>query len=240
MTVIPRQPLRYAVALAATALLVSGCGIGAELDREVNPDREPTSGAARPGPSGTAGPSDLSLGPTGGPSTPTEPPCPKSGVSMAPGMVSATMGLRAMSVRAINCGKDVLELNGYPDIRVRGVDRQLFDVTVLKGTEPITAMDDPGPSRIRLKPGQSAYTSLVWRYSAVDASTLRGSGVYVEIGPAKGAPRETIEPDGGLDIGETGMLGTTAWQRSPEDDGGETGADGGRPTAGPSSATPAG
>ncbi|MFI2614880.1 DUF4232 domain-containing protein [Streptomyces sp. NPDC018584] len=221
MTVIPRQPLRYAVALSATALLVSGCGLGAEIDREVNPEREPTPGATRPAPSGTATPRDLSLGPepTVGPSTPTAPPCPKSGVTMSPGMVTATMGLRAMSVRAINCGKGVRELNGYPDIRVRGLDRQLFDVTVLKGTEPITSMENPEPSRIRLKPGQSAYTSLVWRYSAVDASTKRGSGVYVEIGPAKGAPRETIEPDGGLDIGETGMLGTTAWQRSPEDDG---------------------
>ncbi|MGA4845711.1 DUF4232 domain-containing protein [Streptomyces sp. G5(2025)] len=220
MTAIPGQPLRYAVALAATALLVSGCGLGAELDREVNPEREPTSGATSPEPSDAAGPADLSLGPqpTDAPADPSSPPCPKSGVSVSPGMVSAATGLRAMSVKATNCGKGVRELNGYPDIRVRGVDRELFDVTVLKGTEPVTTMDDPGPSRVRLKPGQSAYTSLVWRYSAVDASTLHGSGVYVEIGTAKGAPRQTIEPDGGLDIGETGMLGTTAWQRSPEDD----------------------
>ncbi|MGV9878853.1 DUF4232 domain-containing protein [Streptomyces sp. NPDC003006] len=192
--------------LTVTALLMSGCGLSAELDREVNPEREPTAP--------TPAPTTSTLAPTA--PAPTAPPCPKSGLSVSPGMVTAAMGLRAMSVTLTNCGKGVRELNGYPDIRVRGVDRQLFDVTVLKGTEPVTTMDDPGPSRVRLRPGESAYTSLVWRYSAVDAATKRGSGVYVEIGPAKGAPRRTIEPEGGLDIGETGMLGTTAWQRSPE------------------------
>ncbi len=201
------------------ALLISGCGLSAELDREANPEREPNPGASQPEPADPAPPTDLSLGPDTPPSAaPSTPSCPKSGVSMSPGMVTAAMGLRAMSVTLTNCGKGVRELNGYPDIRVRGLDRQLFDVTVLKGTEPVTTMDDPGPSRVKLRPGQSAYTSLVWRYSAVDASTKAGSGVYVEIGPAKGAARQTIEPDGGLDIGETGMLGTTAWQRGPDDD----------------------
>ncbi|WP_440582049.1 DUF4232 domain-containing protein [Streptomyces flavofungini] len=115
----------------------------------------------------------------------------------------------------------------------RGLDRQLFHVTVLKGTEPVTTMDDPGPRRVRLRPGESAYTSLVWRYSAVDAATREGSGVYVEIGPAEGAPRQTIEPEGGLDIGETGLLGTTAWQRSPRAEEG-AGAAGTRPAPPPS------
>ncbi|MFJ2768905.1 DUF4232 domain-containing protein [Streptomyces sp. NPDC087300] len=242
MTVIPR-PLRHAVALSATALLVAGCGLSAELDREANPEREPTAtdtgsgpGSAGPAPTASAshGPEDVELGPDA-PATGT-PRCPKSGVTMSPGMVTATMGLRAMSVTVTNCGKGTRQLNGYPDIRVRGVDKQLFRVNVLKGTEPVTTMDDPGPRRVTLKPGESAYTSLVWRYSAVDAATLAGSGVYVEIGTGKGAARQTIEPDGGLDIGETGMLGTTAWQRSPEDE--LAGRPGDRPTA-PAPSTPA-
>ncbi|MEV5982544.1 DUF4232 domain-containing protein [Streptomyces sp. NPDC052114] len=225
MTVVPRS-LRRAGALTATALLLAGCGLSEELDREANPERTPAPVATRPDPTPTdpgAGlPGDASRGP-GAPS-PTAGGCPRSGVTTAPGMVTAAMGLRAMSVTVTNCGKDVRVLNGYPDIRVRGVDRQLFDVTVLKGTEPVTTMDDPGPRRVELEPGESAYTSLVWRYSAVDAATRSGSGVYVEIGTAKGAPRRTIEPDGGLDIGETGMLGTTAWQKSPSDDTGRDGA----------------
>ncbi|MEU7576873.1 DUF4232 domain-containing protein [Streptomyces sp. NPDC041068] len=215
------RPLGHAAALSLGALLLAGCGLSEELDREANPERRPTPTATSPAPapsapSATARPTD----PPRGPDTPPDAAerCPKSGVTMSPGMVTAAMGLRAMSVTLTNCGKGTREVNGYPDIRVRGVDRELFDVTVLKGTEPVTTMDDPGPSRVTLKPGESAYTSLVWRYSAVDASTQRGSGVYVEIGPAEGAPRQTIEPDGGLDIGETGMLGTTAWQKSPSDD----------------------
>ncbi|CAM5340675.1 hypothetical protein SALBM135S_00821 [Streptomyces alboniger] len=113
-------------------------------------------------------------------------------------MVTAAMGLRAMSVTLTNCGTGVREVNGYPDIRVRGLDKQLFAVTVLKGTEPVTTMDDPGPGRVHLRPGESAYTSLVWRYSAVDAATRDGSGVYVDIAPAKGTPAQTIEDRGRL------------------------------------------
>lgn len=202
--------------LAAAPLLLAGCGLSAELDREANPARETPTAAVTP--DRPAEPSGRTPGPTE-PPAPSATPCPASGWRMSPGMVTAAMGLRAMSVTLTNCGKGVREVNGYPDIRVRGLDRQLFSVTVLKGTEPVTTMDDPGPRRVRLRPGQSAYTSLVWRYSAVHAATREGSGVYVEIGPAKGAARQTIEPDGGLDIGETGMLGTTAWQRGPEGDG---------------------
>ncbi|QEU90668.1 DUF4232 domain-containing protein [Streptomyces kanamyceticus] len=241
MTVIPR-PFRQALALSATALLVAGCGLSAELDREANPEREPRTEATRPEPTRSApgAPGDLPPSPDGPSATaspaPATPRCPKSGVTMSPGMVTAAMGLRAMSVTVTNCGKGVRQVNGYPDIRVRGLDKQLFRVNVLKGTEPVTTMDDPGPRRVTLKPGESAYTSLVWRYSAVDAATREGSGVYVEIGTGKGAARQTIEPDGGLDIGETGMLGTTAWQRSPADEGPRR--PDARPTA-PAPSTPA-
>ncbi|MEU6123840.1 DUF4232 domain-containing protein [Streptomyces sp. NPDC047123] len=240
MTAVPSS-VRRAAALVAAGLLLAGCGLSEELDREMNPGRasDPVatpsapsaatpSGANATAPSGTAptglGTPPVIAGPSGSvagrpgerrPSATATGRCPRSGLTMSPGMVTAAMGLRAMSVTATNCGDRVRTVDGYPDIRVRGLDHELFAVTVLTGTEPVTTMDDPGPRRIALEPGQSAYTSLVWRYSAVDAGTRRGSGVYVEIGPGKGAPRRTVEPDGGLDIGETGMLGTTAWQRSP-------------------------
>ncbi|CAM5703205.1 hypothetical protein SALBM135S_07571 [Streptomyces alboniger] len=39
-------------------------------------------------------------------------------------------------------------------------------------------------------PGVRAHLALVWRYSACfDAATRDGSGVYVDIAPAKGTPR---------------------------------------------------
>ncbi|WP_328404691.1 hypothetical protein OHS70_36185 [Streptomyces sp. NBC_00390] len=44
--------------------------------------------------------------------------------------------------------------------------------------------------------------------------TQRGSGVYVEIAPTAGVDRQTVQPEGGLDVGDTGLLGTTAWQKA--------------------------
>ncbi|SDM06847.1 Protein of unknown function [Streptomyces wuyuanensis] len=131
-------------------------------------------------------------------------------------MVSTAMGLRAMPVTITNCGTRDRQLNGYPDVRVRDAENRPMDVTVLKGPGPITQLEDPGPHPVPLRPGESARSVFVWRYSAVDAATLRGSGVYVEIGARAGDARQTVEPDGGLDIGETGLLGTTAWQKVPE------------------------
>ncbi|MFF9909316.1 DUF4232 domain-containing protein [Streptomyces sp. NPDC013457] len=203
---------RYGILLAAAALLTTaGCGLGAELDREADPERTgahaveapPPMEVPAPGPSGPGAPPDP---------TATE-GCPESGVRVTTGMVNVAMGLRAMPVTLTNCGTGEQRVNGYPDVRVRDVERRPMDVTVLKGPGPITTLDDPGPHPVALKPGESARSVFVWRYSAVEASTLRGSGVYVEIAPAAGAERRTVVPEGGLDIGETGLLGTTAWEK---------------------------
>ncbi|MEU9861175.1 DUF4232 domain-containing protein [Streptomyces sp. NPDC047971] len=208
MTVIP---VRHGLTLAAAAVLATGCGLGAELDREADPERTAAGVSAAPSVTG------VPVAPTAEPPLPAPAEgCPATGVKVGTGMVNAAMGLRAMPVTLTNCGAGEQRLNGYPDVRVRDVNRARMDVTVLKGTGPITTLDDPGAHPVTLKPGESARSVFVWRYSAVDAATLRGSGVYVEIGPAPGAPRQTVEPEGGLDIGDTGMLGTTAWQKVVE------------------------
>ncbi|MFJ3582122.1 DUF4232 domain-containing protein [Streptomyces sp. NPDC090127] len=214
MTVISaRRGLPLAAVAVLTAALTTGCGLGAELDREADPERTGAQARATP----PAGPTDaplLGTRPGAGDASPTAARgCPATGVKVTTGMVSATMGLRAMPVTLTNCGAGERRVDGYPDVRVRDVDREPMDVTVLKGPGPITQLDDPGPHPVTLKPGESARSVFVWRYSAVDAATLRGSGVYVEIAPAPGAARETVEPEGGLDIGDTGLLGTTAWQK---------------------------
>ncbi|MGW2201591.1 DUF4232 domain-containing protein [Streptomyces sp. NPDC001774] len=203
----PRLVLLLVVALLTTA----GCGLGAELDREADPERTGAHASeVRP-------PMEV---PVPGPSDPGAPPapnatdgCPASGVRVTTGMVNVAMGLRAMPVTLTNCGTGEQRVNGYPDVRVRDVARRPMDVTVLKGPEPVTRLDDPGPHPVALKSGESARSVFVWRYSAVDVSTGRGSGVYVEIAPAAGAERQTVVPEGGLDIGETGLLGTTAWEK---------------------------
>lgn len=217
--------LRRAVVLAASAaVLATGCGLSAELDREADPARtgadtrpgRPAPGPPVPDPPGSRPSSDVrdpSREAAGERPPPGAHDCPASGVRVSTGMVSATMGLRAMPVTITNCGTRDQRLNGYPDVRVRDADKRPMDVTVLEGPEPITRLDDPGPHPVPLRPGESARSVFVWRYSAVDAATLRGSGVYVEIGPGAGAARQTVEPEGGLDIGETGLLGTTAWTK---------------------------
>ncbi|MFD7326695.1 DUF4232 domain-containing protein [Streptomyces sp. NPDC059875] len=198
--------MRHVLIPAAVAVLTTGCGLAAELDREANPERTTARPTSRPS---MAGPPPRVETPA-----PTAPQgCPAIGLTVSTGMVNAAMGLRAMPVTLTNCGAREQRLNGYPDVRVRDVNRERMDVTVLKGPGPITTLDDPGPHPVTLNPGESARSVFVWRYSAVDAATQRGSGVYVEIGPAAGADRQTVEPDGGLDVGETGLLGTTAWQK---------------------------
>ncbi|MGW6563782.1 DUF4232 domain-containing protein [Streptomyces sp. NPDC054975] len=207
---------RHGLVLAAAALLTAGCGLGAEIDREVNPERTGLRTAAGPSgvPTRDGGRAGLGAAPRAERPSPTAPQgCPATGMKVTTGMVDAAMGLRSMPVTVTNCGKGEQRVNGYPDVRVRDVNQEPMDVTVLKGPAPITQLDDPGPHLVTLKPGEAARSVFVWRYSAVDAATRRGSGVYVEIAPAAGVARQTVEPDGGLDIGETGLLGTTAWQK---------------------------
>ncbi|GAA3367597.1 hypothetical protein GCM10020367_02500 [Streptomyces sannanensis] len=200
--------------LTTVAALTSGCGLSAELEREADPAR--TGARTQPQPSGTgpsAGARTLPPGDVAPTASVDAQGCPDTGVLVSTGVVNAAMGLRAMPVTLTNCGERDYLLNGYPDVRVRDVDRKRMDVTVLKGPGPITQLDDPGPHLVTLKPGESARSVFVWRYSAVDAATRRGSGVYVEIAPAVGGGRQTVRPEGGLDIGDTGLLGTTAWQK---------------------------
>ncbi|WP_367046294.1 DUF4232 domain-containing protein [Streptomyces sp. Je 1-332] len=159
--------------------------------------------------------------------------CPASGVRVEPGMVEAAMGLRAMRVTVTNCGKGVYRLKGYPKLRVLDERREPLDVQILEGPEPVTTMDDPGPHPVSLKRGEEAHTVLVWRNTVTDTTTTAVSGTYLEVTPAPGTRPGTVTPEGGIDLGNTGRIGTTAWQRSPADD-----ADPSRPTA-PAPSTPA-
>lgn len=214
MTVI--RPGRALLLAGCLALLTSGCGLAAELDRERDPARtnqEPPPPSSAP----TAAPDGLRPVPTGAPEPSQAPDCPDTGVSVSTGMVSSAMGLRAMTVTLTNCGTRDMRLNGYPSVQVLDVDRKPMDVSVLKGTEPVTSMDDPGTHPVTLKPGDAARSSFVWRYSAVNAATQEGSGVHVRIAPDPRTAKQTVQPEGGLDIGDTGFLGTTAWQAKGPD-----------------------
>lgn len=161
------------------------------------------------------------------------PSCPATGVRVRSGMVNAAMGLRAMDVTVTNCGKRTYRLNGYPKLRVLDEHREPLDVQILEGPKPVTQMDDPGPHPVALKPGEVAQTVLVWRNTVTDTTTTAVSGTYLEVTPAPGTRPGTVTPQGRIDLGNTGRIGTTAWQKSPADD-----ADPSRPTA-PAPSTPA-
>ncbi|MFF1712333.1 DUF4232 domain-containing protein [Streptomyces sp. NPDC058268] len=232
--------------LAAVVLLTSGCGLSEELDRERDPGRtapaEEDRSTAEGGVAAPTGPDS----PTGDPvqTAPPEVPgvsdapsasCPASGVRIEAGIVSAAMGLRAMSVTLTNCGKDTYRLKGYPKLRVLDEHREPLDVQILEGTEPImTRDDDPGAHHsVSLKRGQQAYTVLAWRNTVTDTTTTAVSGTYLKVTPAPGTSPATVTPEGRIDLGNTGRIGTTAWQRSPADE-----TDSSRPTA-PAPSTPA-
>ncbi|BBC31758.1 hypothetical protein SGFS_030520 [Streptomyces graminofaciens] len=212
---------------AALTLLVSGCGLSAELDRERDPGRAEPSPSASPAGTEAAGTwpsempdlsvSELDVQPTEVPTPDPSSPCPGSGVRIRPELVATAMGLRAMGVTLTNCGKKTYTLNGYPELEVLDAESEPAAVRVLKGSGPITtAVPDLGPHAVTLKPGESARTELVWRNTVTEADTPAVNAPYLRVTPAKGRPAEIVAPDGGIDLGNTGRLGRTAWAKVAE------------------------
>ncbi|MFE7763364.1 DUF4232 domain-containing protein [Streptomyces sp. NPDC057438] len=209
MIPIPVRRAFRVLLVAALTPAVAGCGLAEELDRERDPDRTEPSAAVSS--AGTGAPEGSRVPePTG--SAPAT-ACSPSGVRMVPGLVEAAMGLRAMGVVLTNCGTKPYTLKGYPAIRLLDAEGQPYDdVRVLRGSRHLTTgVPDFGPRTVTLKPGESARTELVWRNTVDEADT---PGVYaptLSIAPQPGRPAELLDPEGDIDLGTTGRLGTTAW-----------------------------
>ncbi|MFG2497782.1 DUF4232 domain-containing protein [Streptomyces sp. NPDC048441] len=220
------MPFRRVAVLSAVVLLATGCGLSEELERERDPGR--TAPVEDPETPETPEAAESGRGGAGsvGATAPSPSACPASGVLIRSGMVEAAMGLRAMRVTLTNCGERAYRLNGYPKLRVLDEHRAPLDVQILEGPQPVTQLDDPGPHPVALKPGEAAHTSLVWRNTVTDTTTTAVSGTYLEVTPARGARPGTVTPEGRIDLGNTGRIGTTAWQKTPADD-----ASAARPTA---------
>lgn len=211
--------LRSAAGLLAVSLLAAGCGLSDEPDRESDPGRRPdTAPATVPAVPSITMPAPVRTGARPGePTRPTVPGtsrCPASGVRVAAGRVDAAMGLRGMTVRLTNCGKKPYRLGGYPVLTVLDDNREPLDIQVLKGPGKITALDDPGPHPVSLARGESATTSLVWRNLVTDPTVTAVNAPYLRITPVAGGPTTVLAVDGGLDLGTTGRLGTTAWKKA--------------------------
>ncbi|MGW0709495.1 DUF4232 domain-containing protein [Streptomyces sp. NPDC002643] len=214
-----------AMPVAVLAMTVTGCGLSAEIERERDPARAESFASATPTGTPAAGTwpsdlpdvsvSDLDL-PYG--DVPTDSSaataCPGSGARIRPEPVEAAMGLRAMRVTLTNCGTGTYTLDGYPELQLLDSDSEPVDVRVLKGTEQITTgVPDPGPVPVTLKSGESAKTVLAWRNTVTEGNTPAVDAPYLKVTPAEGRPSEIVTPDGGIDLGNTGRLGVTAWEK---------------------------
>ncbi|MER5470106.1 DUF4232 domain-containing protein [Streptomyces sp. NPDC002935] len=210
--------VRPVVLACLMVTVTSGCGLGAELDRERDPER-----TAAPVPSavGTDASDPLRIEPPELPSSvPVPSPsgsvpglqgsgCPRSGLRLATGPVNAAMGLRATTLVLTNCGKRPYAVDGYPDVvGVLGPEgAPITGVHDVVGTDKVPmAPEDPGPSPFTLRPGDSARAGLYWRMAAED-------GTYLRVAPHKGQGVVTLPLADPFDIGPENTLGTTAWTR---------------------------
>ncbi|MFI0235426.1 DUF4232 domain-containing protein [Streptomyces sp. NPDC016845] len=226
MTIKGKASLGRAVGLMATALFVAACGTqapdgpaaaadsGARVDGyRVHADSLETvtpapygsvdvRGAGRPGAASASAPAASG-------------PCPDSGMRITAGDAESAMGLRVLAVTLTNCGKATFDLYGYPRLTLLDEDGAPVErVQVLEGADAVTTgIRDDGPRHITVRPGEAASTSWVWRNTYDDTTHAPVTVERVVVDPALGRGTTTVTPDGGLDLGSTGRLGTTAWRK---------------------------
>ncbi|WP_330273439.1 DUF4232 domain-containing protein [Lentzea sp. NBC_00516] len=149
----------------------------------------------------------------------TETPSCDTGLRFVTNVTDAAMGLRVMSVEAVNCGVEPLQLNGYPQVKLFGEEREPLDVEILDGSGGIASLEgfDDAPQPITVQPGERAKSAFVWRntHASVDPPQV---GKYVDMAAAPGGtwqPLVATTPEGRIlvDLGSTGRLGVRAWYR---------------------------
>ncbi|MGQ5259365.1 DUF4232 domain-containing protein [Micromonospora sp. ZYX-F-536] len=187
-------------AAVATALLLGAC---APADH-----RGQAGDATSPPPGRTTAPS-----PT--PSAYVSPPfwCPESGVRIRSRGSDAAMGLRALGLELVNCGDRPYRIEGHPSLRVLDEDRKPIILRVLPGAKEITAGFDQPPREVVLGPGERAVATVLWRNLVTDSTVVATNGTYLRVAPAAGQPAEDVDPDGPIDVGNTGRIGVSAWKK---------------------------
>ncbi|QCX79995.1 hypothetical protein C9F11_32045 [Streptomyces sp. YIM 121038] len=227
-----------ALGAVAVALLVSGCGRQDGSGGSGGHGRGGGPGAGVPSQPVTADSLDpdaprYGAEPAERPAQPSRDCTGRTGTLLEPGPVDSAMGLRAMTVWLTHCGTGTYRLDGYPTLQVLAEDGTAFDVHSLRGAQAVTTgVEDPGPHPVTLRHGESATAGVVWRNTYANTTKAPVEGARLQVLPAPGRPARTIAPDGGIDLGSTGRIGTTAWRKAAA----ESGA--GRPT-GPAPSTPA-
>jgi Protein of unknown function (DUF4232) len=194
----------------AALLAVGGCGTRTQAGAEGTSTRPSIGRVTRPPlPPGPTNGFHRYGGPTTSPPAAPTAPCPASGLRATAAEPDAASGLRALEVSVVNCGATSRTVSGYPTVRVLAAGGTALPVTVHRGASVTTAIDDPAPTTLTLRPGQTALTVLAWRNtvtdSTVDAET--GAALAVTVGGHPQVLPVTV------DLGNTGRLDVTAWRR---------------------------
>ncbi|MEU0549547.1 DUF4232 domain-containing protein [Micromonospora sp. NPDC005979] len=162
----------------------------------------------------TGPPPKVTTAPSVSPSASVEPvaACPPSGVRIRSTGGDAAMGLRALGVELVNCGDRPYRLNGYPTVWVLDEQRKPIILAVVNWAKDITSGFDQPPQPITLQKGERAVASVLWRNLVTDSTVVATDGAYLSVAPAAGQQAQDVDPDGPVDVGNTGRIGVSAWR----------------------------
>lgn len=176
------------------------------------------SGSAPGAPTATPGDTPPSAAPGSAPPSAVPADCPATGVRLELDVADAAMGLRAMGMHLINCGRSPYRVTGYPAVRALDEQRTpLPAVRTLQGVVEIAGAlpnwTDP-PRPVELRPGERATAVIVWRNTYDNTVAGPADAPYLEVAPAAGRPVAVLTPDHPLDLGSTGRLGVSPWRKA--------------------------
>ncbi|MGI5524233.1 DUF4232 domain-containing protein [Micromonospora sp. CA-259024] len=140
--------------------------------------------------------------------------CPASGVQIRSTGSDAAMGLRALGLELVNCGDRPYQLNGYPVPHVFDEQREPVMLRVVNGAKEITSGFDQPPRPVTLAPNERATAVLLWRNLVTDSTVVATNGEFLTVAPAAGQPAAEVDPDGPVDLGNTGRIGVSAWKKA--------------------------
>ncbi|HEX2133217.1 MAG TPA: DUF4232 domain-containing protein [Actinophytocola sp.] len=155
--------------------------------------------------------------------------CPAEGVRISAASAEAAMGIRVLTIEMANCGPGPYRVSGYPDVRLFDEEREPIDVAVLPGSASIASVAafDAPPTPVTLRPGEKAWSGLLWRNLVTDSTVDATTAVRMEAASIEGMPWQRVplvvpdEVDGTrtvtIDLGNTGKLGVRAWHKTPAD-----------------------
>ncbi|MEV4582207.1 DUF4232 domain-containing protein [Nonomuraea jabiensis] len=194
-------PPAVRVSVTAAALIcLAGCGAQAH-GAGAAPARPAVTGLPPGHPLGQPPPTVWSPPPT--------PSCAGPGLLLYAEPPDAAMGLRVQTVTLTNCGDTVRQVKGYPRVRLVDEAGEPLKVEIDQGARRITtAVEDPGPKAVTVRPGRSAAFTLAWRNTY--GGTTRPPAVGATLVVTVGSGRQRVS--GLFDLGSTDLLGVTAWK----------------------------